>query len=243
MRPTSSWLKTTILTALFGIAMVSPGPSAAGPVADFERVVRSAYADFRSALFHTNTKNAEASLTSIAAFEVKWSALASLYRAAPPPQYADDPRFGETLDFVARSIAEAKTAVASGDLGKSHDTLEAVRDALGDLRLRNGLLGFSDRVNAFHEHMEHALARANAATPEGLAELREDAAVLGYIAEELKKHPSPDAANADYAPLLDALIKAVADLRSAARAGNTESAKAAIGRLKPAFARFFVKFG
>ena len=66
------------LIALFALG-TTPQPSFAGPVAEFESALRTAYADYRAALFHTNSKNAEASVKAIAAFDEKWSALSMKY--------------------------------------------------------------------------------------------------------------------------------------------------------------------
>jgi hypothetical protein len=92
--------------------------------------------------------------------------------------------------------------------------------------------------------MEHMLVKNyEGFSPAGLVELREDAAVLTYLCDELKKHPAPEAAAADYAPTLQALLDAVADLQRAARSGDGAASRLALGKIKPSYGRLFVKFG
>jgi hypothetical protein len=220
-------------------------PALAGPIADYEAAFRAAYADYRQALFATNTNNRAGSEKTVAAFEQKWSALAAKHRASPPPHYAEDPKWADSLAAVDGILARAKAEIAKGDLPAAHETLEGARDVFGALRARNGVIVFSDRIDAFHEVMEHVLAKPyDGFAGAGLTELIEDAAVLAHLGAELTKSPPPEAAeSADFAPTLAAVLKSVADLQAAARAGDAEKIKAARAKIKPAFAKLFVKFG
>lgn len=219
-------------------------PALAGPVAEFETALRTAYADYRAALFHSNTKNAEGTTKAIVAFEEKWTALSTKY-ASPPPQYADDPQWTETLAKVKFILDHAEAVATKGDLAEAHEVLEEIRDVIEDLHLRNGIIGFSERMNAFHHEMEHVLTKKyDGFSAAGLGELREDIAVLSYLAGELKKFPPVDAANTpDFAGGLQALIDSVDAVRAAARAGDAEKTKAALAKVKPAYAKLFLKFG
>ncbi len=217
----------------------------AGPIADYETALRAAYADYRNALFATNTKNRDGSDKTMAALDAKWSALVAKYRASPPPHYSEDAKWAASLDQVSGVLARAKAEIAKGDLAEAHETLEAVRERLGELRARNGLIAYSDRIDTFHHFMEQVLTKPyGGLTGAGLTELVEDAAVLALLGNELKKSPPADAAQApEFAPLLGAVLGAVGELQTAARAGNVEAIKAARGKIKPAFAKLFVKFG
>jgi hypothetical protein len=230
------------IVAALAAVLVAAAPSFAGPVAEFETALRTAYADYRAALFHSNSKNAEGTAKSIAAFETKWSALSVKY-ASPPPQYADDPRWSETLAKV-KFVLDHAEAVAAKDLPEAHEMLEEIRDIIGDLHARNGIVGFSDRMNAFHFAMEHMLQeKFDGFSPSGFGALREQAAVLAYLANELDRFPPPEAGEADYVPTLKALQQAVADIQTAARASDVAAAKAALAKIKPAYAKLFLKYG
>ncbi len=230
------------LAAAMMSAALSSGVSA-GPFADFERALAAAYTPYKAALFQTNQKDKAGTEKSLAAFEAQWGQLMKTYRSAPPPQYADDAGWSATVAAVEKLIASAKAETAKGDLAKAHDVLEGVRDQLGSLRLRNGVVVFSDRVDAFHEHMEHVLVGKYVGV-EGVATLREDAAVLVHLATLVEKNaPAGFKGEAAFNEGLSAMVGAAKALLAAARSGDGEAIGKAMKGLKPAYAKFFVKYG
>jgi hypothetical protein len=211
----------------------------AGPFRDAEAELGRAYADYRVALFQTNQKNKEATQAALSAFNAKWSALAAAWKVSPPPQYAEDARLAETLDAVTRIVGEAQATATLGDLAKSHDILEAIRDLIGAMRSRNGVIVFSDRMNAYHEAMEHAVDMADM-TP---ASALEHAAVLAHLAKDLdaSRPAGVDAAAFDAA--LKALAESVSVFQAAARSGDRAVIDAARRALKAPYSRMFLRFG
>lgn len=235
--------RRTVLAA-FACSLMLAGVASAGPVADFETRLNAAYADYRMALVLTNQNNADGTMKAIAGFETKWSALAATYAKAPPPQYVEDAKFAATLASVTAINERAKGLAAAGKLAESHEVLEEIREELGHLRLRNGMMSFSDRMNAFHAQMEYAVVKAYGGfSVAGLAELREDVALLVYLGDDLKRHPPANAAAPDFAPSLQALLETVAAVQKSARDGNGEASKATLGKLKGLYGRLFAKFG
>jgi hypothetical protein len=233
----------SLATCLVFVTLVSA--ASAGPIADFNAALRDAYAGYRSALAVTNTPNREGSEKAVAVFQSKWSAFAATYRNSPPPHFAEDAAWAETLDAVGAIVARASAEVAKGDVAAAHLTFEAVRDRLGELRARNGVIAYSDRIDFFHHTMEEVVSKPYGGfSAAGIIALIEDVAVLVHLGEELKKLPPPDASKAaDFAPTLTALLDAVRDLQAAARAGDADKIKAARAKVKPAFGKLFVKFG
>lgn len=193
----------------------------------------------------TNTNDRDGSEKSVAAFAAKWAALVDRYRASPPPHYSEDPKWADTLDKASGVLRRVGNEIGTGDLKNAHETLESLRDLFGSMRERNNQVVFSDRVDAFHHVMEQLVTKPyGGLTGAGLTELVEDAAVLPHLGAEMKRVPPPEAAqSADFAPLLAGVLNAVAELPAAARSGDAEKIKAARGRIKPAFAKLFVKFG
>jgi hypothetical protein len=225
----------------FSAGLALAGPALAGPVNDFESALRAAYADYRSALFLTNANKGEQALQAIDGFSRQWSALADA-GAEAPPHYADDNGFRRTLDAVAETAAKARAVVASGALPAAHETLEGIREEIGQLHERNNIVGFSDRMNAYHAMMEQILG-TDYTGAEGMAALREDVAVLSYLADDIVAHPAPEASDPAYAPLLEAVMTSVMTVRAAARAGDAAAARPAVNALKPAYSKFFLTFG
>ena len=171
------------------------GPALAGPVTDFEAAYGDMYAGYRSALFVTNSGNAEKSAAALDGLQKQWDALLATYGQTPPPQYEADPKWGETLAEVSGSIAKASEAVAAGNLPESHESLEGVREAFSALHARNGIETFSDRMNAYHAKMEQILGLDMATLDAGAKQkLLEHAAVLDYLAQDVLSDPP---ANAD----------------------------------------------
>lgn len=227
------------------LAAILAVPALAGPIADFERDLRAAYADYRAALFQTNRKDRAATEAALAAFGGKWAALGARYGAAPPPHLSEDGAWPATLASVKRTLDAAVAETAAGDLAKAHETLEAIRDDIGALRARNGLVTFSDRMNAYHTKMEAVIewVEHGAGAPD-LGRLREDAAVLSHLVAEIAAHPP--AGLADPAPFRDALAAvtgSVEALLRAARAGDASAAKAAVAALKAPYSRLFLRYG
>ena len=231
---------------LSGVALAAlSGLVQAGPVAEFEAALRDAYGNYRAALFMTNSGKAEGSQTAIGAFSSKWASIESTWSANPPPQYADDAKWTETLAAVDDVAAKAAEEIKSGKLPEAHVTLEAIRDTIGELHARNGVITFSDRMNAYHAAMEHALGM-NMSSPDAatLDQVHERAAVLAYLAGEMINHPPEDAAgSAEFGTLSKAVSASVDAYLEAARSRDADKIKAATGKLKPAYAKLFLKFG
>ncbi len=220
-------------------------PAFAGSVADFETTFGQMYAGYRSALFATNSGNAEKSAAELAGLNTQWGALLATYGQTPPPQYEDDPHWSGMLSEVSGTLAKASDEVAKGDLPASHATLEAMREAFSALHARNGIETFSDRMNAYHAEMERVL-EIDMATLDAAAKqtLLEHAAVLAYLAQDVLSAPPPSAKdNAEYAALSAAMQASVDKFLTAARAGDDAALKAAVGGLKVPYSKFFLKFG
>lgn len=230
-------------TSLAALAIMAvPTLSSAGPFADFETALRTTYGNYRTALFQSNAGKADQTQAAISALAQSWDALQADWGATPPPQYADDPEFGPMFPAVSALTAKAAEQAAAGTLHEAHITLEGIREQIGALHMRNGLIGFSDRMNAYHAVMEEVLA--DGVGDDGtLGHLREQAAVLNYLAQDIAAHPAPESADPAYGPLVDALLASVAAVQDAARAGDVDAATAALGALKVPYAKLFAKFG
>ncbi len=231
------------LASAAALTLVFAGSASAGSFADFEVAMRGAYGDYRAALFTTNAGKPDAAVKAVAAFQQNWAALMAANPSAPP-QYADDPAYAETLAKVAAIADSAAQEVAAGTLPKAHETLEAIRGEIGGLHERNGIVGYSDRMNAYHARMEEVLGKDyGGLDAAGLGTLREDAAVLAFLAADIQAHPPAEASDPAYGKLLDGLMASVTALQDAARAGDAAAAKAALGGLKVPYSKLFLKFG
>lgn len=229
------------LAMLAGVVLA--GSALASPASDFETKLRAAYAQYRTALFLTNAGNTKGAADSIWKFQAKWADLTAA-AAETPPQYADDEAFRKTLDDVSQTAQKAAAEIDKGQTSEAHGTLEEIRGLIGDLHERNGIIAYSDRMNAYHAEMEAMLGKDyDGFSRSGLVALHADAAVLVYLADQIATHP-PEAVAADgYQPLLDAMLASARAVLEASAAGNAEAAKKAVGELKPPYSKLFLKFG
>jgi len=230
--------RSRLMPMLAAIFLLVCGTSGRASAETFDRELRAAYGDYRAVLFHSNTKNAEATFAS------KWAAIAAKYKA-PPARYANDLTWAKTLDAVAVTLNKGSALAQQGKLAEAHEVFEEIRDLIEDLQTRNGVVTFSVRMNAFHHQMEEVLKnKYDGFSPGGLGELREDAALLAYLGMQLRKFPPPEAAGTpEFDDVLRAALDSVSAIQTAARAGDAARAKEALAKLKPAYSRLFLRFG
>ena len=214
---------------------------------EFQQEVNNAYASYRLVLVQTNKKNQANSLENAVSFQQQWLAITEKYGEAPPEVYAADPQWYSTLvkigDITALSIRE----ILSEKLSAAHDTLEVIRNELGALRQRNQVSTFSDHVNNYHAAMEsllHLELKPYDIDDKGLLIIREELAVLEYLAEKMKENaPAEYMKKEEFNQALQGVFGSLQNLRQSVNEKNSDQIVKAIKRLKPAYAKVFVKFG
>jgi cystathionine beta-lyase/cystathionine gamma-synthase len=225
-------------------ALVQPLPAlSADAVTD---AMQAAYAPYRAALFRTNGKSQEEAAKALDQAQQAWQALRRQVGATPPPPYDRDARFEDTLAQVGAAYERAAAEVRANRLSAAHETLEAVRELLAELRQRNNVVVFSDAMNAYHAKMELLLddgAKA-IATDTAWMEWMARVGVLDHLAGALQSDaPAPLRADADFEAHLKAVQASVAALRSAALARDATAVRETLGKLKVPYSRMFLKYG
>lgn len=208
--------------------------------------IQKSYSSYRVVLFKTNGKSQPEARAALDQARESWARVASQFGVRPPPPYDQDKQLTQTFDAIDKTYAEASREVDQGKLGKAHETLEEVRDLLADLRRRNGVIVYSDHMNAYHTAMEEMVDDGPAllAKPDGQLRLMARVGVLDFLAKKLTSEAGPElAAHAEFAELAKGVTKSVADLEAAALAGNEGAVKDAINALKKPYSRMFLKFG
>lgn len=227
-------MKKFLFAAALATAAIS-GVAMAGPMADFENAMHTAYGDYRGALFATNTGKADQAAAAVAKFTAEWSKLAG---EPAPPQYEDDSEYSSTMRAVLDLASKANDAIGAGKLPEAHEILEGIRDQIGGLHARAGLYGISDRMNAYHARMEEVIGN----TKMDANTLREEAAVLGYLIDDVIAHP-PAGADPSFATMSAEVKASVEALKAAANDGGPEAIKKAVDGLKKPYTMLFLKFG
>lgn len=219
------------------------GSYAADPVTE---AINQAYAPYRAALFQTNMKAQAESEQAIAQTRQAWQSIIARFAAGPTIPYDTDAAFRATLDDVAQVYERAAKEIREQKLPQAHETLEQARDLMSELRRRNGVIVFSDHMNAYHAEMEHLLEKGEAltVTPQGLLQLMERVGALSYLAGRLRSEaPKNLLQNPEFGTALQALELSVEDLRKAVTSQNAVAAREALGKLKRPYSRMFLKFG
>ena len=231
------------LFAGLALAFALSGAQAADPFTDASQ---KAYAPYRAALFKTNATSQPEAQQALEQAQRAWSGIVGQFAGKVPPPYDRDPGFAATLNEVAGLYDRADAEIRKGRLPEAHEILEEVRDRLAELRRRNQVIVYSDHMNAYHSEMEHVVSGADGllAQPDGLQKLTAQAGVLAYLSVKLASEAPPEyLKNEEFDALLKAQRQSVDDLQSALLARDSRAVKDAVGKLKKAYSRLFLKFG
>ncbi len=222
------------------------GTSAAQASDAVTDALQEAYAPYRMALFRTNSQSQDEAQQAVAQAQTAWRSMAERLGAKPPAPYDRDAEFAARLAQVNALYDRAAAAVRANRLAEAHEELESVRELLADLRRRNGVVVFSDHMNAYHAEMERLLVEAPKAldTPSGALLAMSQVGALDYLARQLRlQAPAPLQRNAEFDALLKDLEASVQTVRAALLRQDAAAARGALGKVKPAYSRLFVKFG
>ncbi len=237
----------TVLTPRILVGALSLAASAslwaADPVTD---ALQQAYAPYRAALFKTNTGSQADSQQVIGQAQAAWTQIVSQFGSKPAAPYDRDAGFAASLAEVSRVYAKAADEISKNQLAAAHETLEHAREVMAGLRHRNNVIVYSDHMNAYHAQMERILMDGVKLIdqPRGLLELTAQTGALEYLARRLDTQaPAEYVANAEFKAQLNAVQQSVADLKAVLLAQDAVAVKAAIGKLKGAYGKMFVKFG
>lgn len=213
----------------------------------FSGDTEKAYSAYRVALFQTTKKNGEKSAKAIETFLHQWKQIEKTYGPQPPEIFSTDPMWDSTLAKIEAIATRSAEQVAENHLTEAHETLEAIRDELSDLRRRNSVIAFSDHINNYHEVMEGLVEGGWSSDPidtDAIKDISNQLAVLLYLAEVIKDN-APDNYNDNkkYQQLRDGLLASLKSLQGALEEGDPDKIGKSIKMLKPAYAKLFVNFG
>jgi hypothetical protein len=243
MNTLRTWPAALALAASVAATLAATPAMAADALTD---AMQAAYAPYRAVLFRTNNKAQAESEQTMAQARQAWAELSARYARQPPAPYDRDPGVATTLAEVAAVYEAAAKQIAATQLVPAHDTLEKARDLMSDLRRRNGVVVFSDHMNAYHAQMEHVLndGPAQLATPQGAMALLAQVGALDYLAARLRSEaPAALLANPDFVALQQQVQASVAAVRDALVRQDPAAAKAAMDKVKKPYSQMFLKFG
>lgn len=232
------------VTAMAALAACLNAPARAADVVT--DALQAAYPAYRAALFRTNSKAQTESEQAIAQAQQGLRAVIDRFGSKPSAPYDRDPDFGATLAQVAAVFAKAEQQIKARQLPEAHETLEAARDLLATLRQRNGVIVFSDHMNAYHAEMEHLLIDGAKwlDQAQGLVRVTAQSGVLAYLARQLRQQaPANLARDAGFEAGLKAVADSVQALEGAVARQDPAAIRQAIEGLKKPYSQLFLKFG
>ena len=239
--------KIIVLVTYFVVAISSISFAAENSFQQFNSDVEKAYAAYRKALFQTNKKDAEKSGKANKMFTQQWKQIKQAYATNPPEVFSSDPKWESTLINIEEIALKSADQIIEGHLVEAHETLEAIRDELTDLRKRNSVIVFSDHINNYHEVMEALLEGGyspNKIDADAIDHIKGQFAVLEYLASALKENaPTKYRENQQYQKLEAGLFSSLEALGMALDSKDPALISKAINMLKPAYAKMFVNFG
>ena len=208
--------------------------------------MQATYAPYRVALFKTNNNAQDESRQAVSQAQQGWSRVIAEYGAKPPVPYDRDAQFAASLAQVSQVYAKAAQEIENNQLIKAHDTLEHVRETMAEMRRRSQVIVYSDHANAYHAQMEQMLSQGEKtlAAPDGLQQMALQVGALDYLAGRLKSEaPADYLKDEQFNALYQAVATSVANLKSALLAQDGARVKEALGKIKGAYSKLFIKFG
>jgi hypothetical protein len=167
-----------------------------------------AYAPYRGAMSYLHTGNAGLAALALDAMAARWAALSDRFRNQPPAPFAADPAWRASLDAITGRIETARAQLEAGDAAGAAAALVPIRAALGNLRRRNGIVTFSDRIDAFSAAMAtmwvYRREPPDLADPQTIAAIFDQArALLLALSDVAAEAPKEIAANPQFQRLIE----------------------------------------
>jgi hypothetical protein len=178
----------------------------------------------------------------------RWAALCDRFRDRPPGAFATDPDWQASLDGITGRIETARAKLEAGDTKGAKTALAPVRADLGNLRRRNGIETFSDRIDAFSAAMDaiwvHRRNPPDMADPEALTALAEQAAALRRALEHVATDPpEKTAADLQFQRLVAGALDSIATIDRAIEAGNSALLISALREIHSSEQLLWMNFG
>jgi hypothetical protein len=219
---------------------------AAGPPASLVADMAGLDQAYIPVLALTTQNDAAGSRKSMDILLTKWSVFKGMYYTAMP----QDPQWKPDLDTVDATINTADISIKEGNLSAAHAGLEQFRLTMLDLRTRNNIDYFIDRLTRFHAPMETIVLAAPSggnvdvsairqAYPDAVAKWDKvktgtiDPTLYGFTPEKL----------AQIQGLMANETRALDNLGAALDSGNTTTIESTAVAIKGPFSILFSAFG
>ena len=217
-------------------------------LAEFLEASAEAYAPYRGAMSYLHTGNPGLAALALDAMAARWTGLRDRFRNQPPAAFAEDPAWRASLDAITGRIETARAQLEAGDAAGAETVLAPIRAALGGLRRRNGIVTFSDRIDAFSAAMGaiwvHRRNPPDMADPQTIAALAEQARTLRRALDEVAAEPPEKfAGDPQFQRLIEGSFISIGGIERAIEARDRRSLIAALRELRSSERLLWMNFG
>jgi hypothetical protein len=148
-----SWLTCCRYALPVVVAALLLSPARADDLADFNAAVERAAAHNRVALGYLRTQNVELATVELDRMRNAWGDLTGRFGMTPPAPLRDNRLYAETLIDVPMRLVSASLMLDMGRIDLAQNSLQAVRQKLGDMRRGSGVEVLADCVLAYNAAM------------------------------------------------------------------------------------------
>jgi len=235
-----------LLLAAGGLFAAFPAASAGD--GDFHAAQAAAYAHYREAVFYARSNNTPVAGLALDEFVTKWTALVGSYEASPPPEYAADAKFADTLREILQRAQTGLDALDMDDAEAAREAIDPIRGMLGELRRRNGRVTWSDLIDELTAAMD-VLARyrrevESLEDADTVAMVREQAAIVAALFERCRREAAPEVAGEpEFTRLTDGAVESMDRLLTSLETKNIRLYRIGIGELRSYERIMYMRFG
>jgi len=231
----------TVMALLAPVTLLAAEP-------DFHATYDDAYAHYREAFFHSRTGNTPVAAIALDEFVVKWTALVARFADDPPPEYANNGVWKSALQDILGRAERGLDALDEDDAETAREAINPIRTILGDLRRRNGVVSYSDTVDALSTEMV-LLARYRKSVKDmsdtaAIALVHEQARIVEAIFEKCRAEATPAMhADPEFKRLADGAADSMAKLLRSLETRDSRLMRIGIGELRSYERIMFLRFG
>ncbi len=236
------------LSLLFWVALSLAPEAASANARDFHEAQADAYAHYREAAFYTRTGNITVAALALDEFIVKWSALVDRFAGSPPREYAGDEQWNAVLNEILERSRSGLEALDAGDAEAAAESINPVRDMLGELRRRNGVVTYSDHVDALTAAMDVMAGYRGEIRelddPADVEKIGKQADVVEALFEKLEREAPPQVADdPEFKRMISGATESMERLRQGLKTGNARLFRIGAGELRSYERIMFLRYG
>lgn len=216
----------------------------------FVAAVSAAYPQFKMAWFYCRTGNGMLAGEELEGFASAWRGIVARYGDSPPGPFARDSGWKASLSAITEAIERAAELVRAEKTKDARDALAGVRAELGTLRRRNGVVIFSDHVDAYGDVVGRLMAlrgktRARPALSDGdidayAALVRELRSAIGTLRA---RAPAALKDNSGFAGSIEGNLASIAKLERGIRNRHAKAIHGAVVAVRADFILLFTRYG